>query len=43
LSDASLRARLGAAGVARVRSEFSLPAMADRLVALCDVVAGPRR
>jgi rhamnosyl/mannosyltransferase len=43
LSDASLRARFGAAGVARVRSEFSLPAMADRLVALCDVVAGSRR
>jgi glycosyltransferase involved in cell wall biosynthesis len=40
LADPSLRARLGAGGLARVRSEFTMPAMADRLVALCHSVAG---
>ncbi len=43
LSDSSLRSRFGAAGIARVGSEFSLPALADRLVALCEAVAGHRR
>ena len=43
LDDAALRARCGAAGLVRVRSEFSLTALADRLVALCETVAGPRR
>jgi glycosyltransferase involved in cell wall biosynthesis len=40
LADSMLRSRLGAAGVARVRSEFTLAAMGDRLVALCEAVAG---
>ena len=40
LGDPSLRARLGAGGLARVRSEFTLTAMAERLVALCQTVAG---
>ena len=40
LADSMLRSRLGAAGVARVRSEFTLGAMGDRLVALCEAVAG---
>ena len=40
LADSMLRSRLGAAGVARVRSEFTLDAMGDRLVALCEAVAG---
>jgi glycosyltransferase involved in cell wall biosynthesis len=40
LADSMLRSRLGAAGVARVRSEFALAAMGDRLVALCEAVAG---
>jgi len=39
LSDAALRSRLGAAGVERVRAEFTLHAMADRFVALCTEVA----
>jgi glycosyltransferase involved in cell wall biosynthesis len=43
LSDPPLRARFGAAGIARVQSEFTLPAMADRLVALCHAVAADRR
>ena len=43
LADPSLRARFGAAGLARVRSEFSMPVMADRLVALCHAVAADRR
>ena len=42
LADPDLRARLGAGGLARVRSEFSVAAMADRLVALCQTVAGMR-
>jgi rhamnosyl/mannosyltransferase len=40
VGDAPLSARLGAAGLARARGEFSMPAMADRLVELCDRVAG---
>lgn len=40
VADPDLRARLGSAGVARVRSEFSMETMADRLVALCHTVAG---
>lgn len=40
LSDRGLRSRLGAAGVERVRSEFTLNAMADRFVSLCTEVAG---
>jgi len=43
LADPPLRARFGAAGVARVQSEFTMPAMADRLVALCHAVAAGRR
>jgi rhamnosyl/mannosyltransferase len=39
LNDAPLRARLGAAGTARVRAEFTLEAMGDRLVALCGELA----
>ena len=39
LSDASLRARFGAAGVERVRAEFTLQAMADRFASLCYEVA----
>ena len=38
-SDGALRARLGAAGVARVRSEFGMATMADRFVDLCESVA----
>ena len=40
LSDASLRSRFGAAGMARVRSDFTLDRMADRFVALCEEIAG---
>jgi glycosyltransferase involved in cell wall biosynthesis len=43
LADAPLRARFGAAGVARVQSDFTMPAMADRLVALCHAVAADHR
>jgi glycosyltransferase involved in cell wall biosynthesis len=43
LVDPPLRARFGAAGVARVQSEFTTAAMADRLVALCHAVAADRR
>jgi len=39
LSDAPLRSRLGAAGIERVRGEFTLSAMADRFVSLCHEVA----
>jgi glycosyltransferase involved in cell wall biosynthesis len=39
LADAPLRCRLGAAGVARVRSDFTLAQMADRFVALCEEIA----
>jgi rhamnosyl/mannosyltransferase len=39
-ADAALGARLGSAGAARVRSEFTLPAMADRFVSFCHEVAG---
>jgi glycosyltransferase involved in cell wall biosynthesis len=42
LADPPLRARLGAGGLARVRSEFTMAAMAERLVALCQTVAGTR-
>jgi glycosyltransferase involved in cell wall biosynthesis len=42
LADPILRRRFGAAGLARVRSDFTLPAMGDRLVALCQSVAGMR-
>ncbi len=38
-SDAALRARLGTAGLARVRSEFALTTLRDRFVALCHAVA----
>ena len=40
LADPSLRSRFGAAGTARVRSEFTLQTMADRFVTLCAEVAG---
>jgi glycosyltransferase involved in cell wall biosynthesis len=40
LGDAPLRSRLGAAGMARVRSDFTLDRMADRFVALCEEIAG---
>ena len=43
IADASWRAQLGAAGLARVRSDFTMTAMADRLVALCHAVAADRR
>jgi len=43
VADAPVRARLGAGGLARVRSEFTMTAMADRLVALCHAVAADRR
>jgi glycosyltransferase involved in cell wall biosynthesis len=43
LADPPLRARFGTAGVARVQSEFTMAAMADRLVALCHAVAADRR
>ena len=39
LADASLRSRFGAAGMARVRSDFTLDRMADRFVALCEEMA----
>ena len=39
ISDAELRARLGAAGAARVRRDFTLPMMADRFVSFCHEVA----
>jgi len=42
LADAPLRSRLGAAGVERVRADFSLDRMADRFVALCHDVASAR-
>jgi glycosyltransferase involved in cell wall biosynthesis len=35
VSDRALRSRLGAAGVARVHSDFTLGRMADRFVSLC--------
>lgn len=41
LADAGLRSRLGAAGVARVQSEFTLDRMAEQFVALCEeIVSG---
>jgi glycosyltransferase involved in cell wall biosynthesis len=43
LADAPLRAHLGAGGLTRARSEFTMPAMADRLVALCHSVAAEPR
>jgi rhamnosyl/mannosyltransferase len=39
LGDAALRARLGRGGVTRVRAEFTLDGMANRLVALCGELA----
>jgi rhamnosyl/mannosyltransferase len=39
-ADPALASRLGALGEARARTEFSLPAMADRLVAVCRELAG---
>jgi glycosyltransferase involved in cell wall biosynthesis len=39
LADAPLRSRLGAAGIERVRSDFTLDRMADRFVALCEEIA----
>lgn len=39
VDDESLRHRLGAGGLARVRSEFGMVTMADRFVALCEAVA----
>ena len=38
-SDAQLRSRLGSAALARVRQEFSLTAMSDRFVAVCEQAA----
>jgi rhamnosyl/mannosyltransferase len=38
--DPALRARLGAAGDARVRQDFTLDAMGDRLAAVCAEIAG---
>lgn len=43
IADPLSRTRLGAGGLARVRSEFTMTAMADRLVALCHAVAADRR
>jgi glycosyltransferase involved in cell wall biosynthesis len=43
LADPSLRLQLGSGGLARVQSEFSMTAMANRLVALCETVADHRR
>jgi len=42
MADAPLRCRLGAAGAARVRSEFTLDRMADRFVTLCGEIASTR-
>jgi rhamnosyl/mannosyltransferase len=39
LADRALRSRLGAAGVERVRADFTLNGMAERFVALCTDVA----
>jgi rhamnosyl/mannosyltransferase len=39
VADAPLRSRLGAAGAARVRSDFTLDRMADRFVAVCGEIA----
>ena len=39
IADAPLRCRLGAAGAARVRSEFTVDRMADRFVTLCEQIA----
>ena len=39
LADAPLRSRLGAAGIERVRSDFTLDRMVDRFVALCEEIA----
>jgi glycosyltransferase involved in cell wall biosynthesis len=38
-ADAPLRCRFGAAGAARVRTDFTLERMADRFVALCEEIA----
>jgi hypothetical protein len=42
VNDRCLAARIGAAGETRVRSQFTLEAMSDRLVALCLEVVGER-
>jgi glycosyltransferase involved in cell wall biosynthesis len=42
IADAPLRCRLGAAGAARVRSEFTLDRMADRFATLCQEIASAR-
>src|SRR5690349_19983136 len=39
IADAPFRSGLGAAGVARVQSDFSLAQMADRFVTLCEEIA----
>jgi glycosyltransferase involved in cell wall biosynthesis len=39
LADRALRAKLGAAGVERVRAHFTLDQMADRFISLCQHVA----
>jgi rhamnosyl/mannosyltransferase len=39
VGDGRLRSRLGAAGIERVRSDFTLDQMADRFVALCREIA----
>jgi glycosyltransferase involved in cell wall biosynthesis len=43
IRDSVLRARLGAGGLARVRSAFTTAGLADRFVALCHAVSGDRR
>jgi rhamnosyl/mannosyltransferase len=40
--DPALRAAMGAAGLARVTKEFTLDALGDRLVALCEDAARER-
>jgi len=39
LADRALRSRLGAAGIERVRADFTLDQMADRFVSLCEDLA----
>lgn len=39
LADAAMRSRLGAAGLRRVQSDFTLDRMADRFVSLCEEIA----
>lgn len=42
LADPPLRSRLGAAGIARVHTDFTLDRMADRFVSLCEEIAANR-